>query len=648
MTDPALHVAWDPSHGPADPVISDFSRFAVDRGAPGPDAPYDDLWRWSVDNMEDFWLAVADFFDVPWHRRPDAATDGAAMPSTRWFPGGRINYVDQVFHGDRQGVAVVGHDEDGGRTELTWQALRAQVAGLAATLADRGVRPGDRVVAYLPDRVEAIVAFLATASIGAVWAGCGTDLAADAALARLRQLDPVVLVVAAGHHHRGRWVDRTRQARLLRDGMPSVSTTVLVGDHGTPGADEVSWQEAVAPDSPLRTEPVAADHPLWCLFSSGTSGVPKGIVHSHGGVVVEHLKTAGLHLDLRTGDQFLWYTTLNWMMWNLRLAGLLRGATVHCFDGAPSPHAIWGLAERGGLTHLGVSPGLLSATRDAGLDPAATFDLSSLRFLGSTGSVLTESVHEWATDALGAHVLVASTTGGTDVVSGFAGAVLTAPVRPGEIAVRCLGVDLQAWSPSGAPLVDAVGELVVASPMPSMPIRFWDDPDGARYRAAYFDHYPGVWRHGDWITLTRRGSIIVHGRSDATLNRHGIRMGSADICDAVERLPDVAEAMVVGVDEPDGGYWMPLFVALAGGQDLTDALRQTILDRVRDAVSPRHVPDDVIAVPGIPHTHTGKKIEIPVKNILLGRTDAAQPESIDRPELLAVFERLGRDRRQTW
>lgn len=648
MSDDELAQVWTPTaQAIAGAAITGFARFAGGRGGPPPDASYGELWRWSVEDAAGFWSAVAEFCELAWDTPPEAVTDGAPMPGTRWFPGGRLNYVAQVFRTPRTGAAVVGHDENGIGQSLTWAELEAQVAGLAATLAGLGVGVGDRVVGYLPDRPEAIVAFLATASLGAVWAGCGTDLAGDAARARLAQLAPTVLVAASGHHHRGHRVDRVPDVLHLRDGLPGLRATVLVGEGHTTDANTLAWAHAVSsPAGQVAPVPVPAEHPLWVLFTSGTTGPPKGVVHSHAGVVVEHLKTLSLHLDIAAGDQFFWYTTLNWMMWNLRVGGLLRGATVHCFDGAPTARALWQVAERGRVTHLGVSPGYLNASRGAGLHPAADFDLAALRVVGCTGSVLTAPLHRWAAEELGPEVLVGSTTGGTDVVSGFAGSAPTVPIRAGEIAVRCLGVDLQAWSSGGEPVIDEVGELVITSPMPSMPLGFWDDPDGSRYRDAYFAEFPGVWRHGDRVTVTDRGSVIVHGRSDATLNRHGIRMGSADICQAAEDLPEVDEALVVGIEEPDGGYWMPMFVTLTGGRHLDEDLATAIRAAVRNRVSPRHVPDEVIQAPGIPHTRTGKKLEVPVKNILRGCTGAVQEDAVDRPDLLEFYRRTGEDRRR--
>lgn len=637
-------VVWQPTDEVCRAArVTDFSKF-VERTRGQALGDYDALWSWSVSEIEEFWSAISEYFGVEWRTPYDKVLSDATMPGASWFNGGALNFVDQVFREPREGVALVGLSEHGARTELSWVELERQVGALAATLRSLGVGKGDAVVGYLADVPQAIVAFLATASIGAVWASCAQDLAAPAALDRFAQLEPKVLFATCGYSHRGKRIDRTDDVADLAAGL---NLEGIVGVDAFPRAAYafIPWSEATSGQVELVTETVDADHPLWVLFSSGTTGLPKGIVHSHGGVVVEHLKTLGLHLDLGPESTFYWYTTLSWMMWNFRNSGLLVGATVVCFDGTPTSDAIWSIAERERVTALGVSPGFLAASRKEGVAPAADYNLSALKFLGSTGSVLPADVHEWVAQELGSDVLVGSTTGGTDIVSGFAGSIATMPVVAGEIAVRCLGVDLQAWAAEGTPVIGQVGELVVLQPMPSMPVRFWLDPDGEKYRAAYFETYPGVWRHGDWITVTDRGSLVIHGRSDATLNRNGVRMGSADIYRVAESIRGVTEALVVGIEEADGGYWMPMFVTVADDQPLTDELVSEIKALIKSELSPRHVPDEIIKAPGIPHTLTGKKVEVPVKRVLAsGGNGVTMASAIDRPELLEWYAEAGRCR----
>jgi acetoacetyl-CoA synthetase len=490
------------------------------------------------------------------------------------------------------------------------------------------VSAGDRVVGYLPNIPEAVIAFLATASIGAIWSACGQDYSAKAALDRLGQLEPVVLVTGEGYRYGGKTHDKRDDVAALQAGLPTLRATVLT--------TELSAQ---ADADELDTVPVDFDHPLWILFSSGTTGLPKGIVHGHGGVVLEHLKAVALQSDIGADDTFFWFTSPSWMMWNFQVAGLLVGATIVCYEGSPNhpkPDALWEIAARVGATVLGTSPGYVLGCAKAGAVPRTEHDLSALRTVGITGSSLPPSSSLWLRDNVGDRVQVASISGGTDVVSAFIGGVRTVPVWPGELSAPYLGVALDAWDESGKPVRGEVGELVITKPMPSMPVSFWRDDDGSRYRSAYFEMFPGVWRHGDWITMTGHGSIIVHGRSDSTLNRHGIRMGSADIYQSVERLPEIAEALVIGAEQPDGGYWMPLFVVLADGSELTDELRDKIKRTIRDEVSPRHVPDDIIVAPGVPHTRTGKKLEVPIKKLFQG-ADAArvvEKSAVDDPALL--------------
>ena len=625
-------------------------------------ADYGDLWEWSVSDVPGFWRAVWDHFDVdelaqaPLGPGDDAVlVDPGRVFGAQWFPGVRLNYVDAVLaRADLPGAAVVGLDEDGVRTEIAWAQLPVLVGAVAHALAEAGVGEGDVVAAYLPDIPETVVAFLATASLGAVWSGCGQDYAPEGAAGRLAQLTPKVLFSAAGYRFNGKDVDKRADSAELA-GLLGVGTHIVVGGAAETveaGAATLSWADVVADDT-RRVEPVPVpfDHPLWVLFSSGTTGKPKGIVHGHGGVLLEHLKETGLHADLGPDSVFFWHTALSWMMWNFQVAGLLVGARIVCYSGSPlAPDAdrLWQIVEDERVTYFGTSPGQLQASRKAGLVPGRDHDLSALTTLGSTGSTLAADLFTWVDENVKSGLPVSSISGGTDVVSAFAGGSVGIPVVAGELSVRHLGVALESWSPQGRPLVDEVGEMVITAPMPSMPVKFWNDPDGAKYRAAYFEHRwdapdaPVVWRHGDWVTVTGRGSLVIHGRSDATLNRNGIRMGSADIYEVVEAVDEIAEAFVVGVDGPDGKYWMPLFVTLVPGAELTDELTRRIAADVKARLSARHVPDEVIVAPGIPHTRTGKKLEVPVTAILAGRSEVnIDPRSVDDYGLIDWYARQG-------
>ncbi len=636
--------------------ITEFARLAEQR-ADRSLADYDALLRWSVQDLDGFWRCIWDFFDIQATTGSDTVLVDDTMPNARWFPGAQLNYVDQVFRGrPSDGAALIEVDETGTRAELSWAELQRQVGALAATLRRLGVGIGDRVVAYLPNGSEAVVAFLATASLGALWSACGMDYAPTAALSRFAQLKPVVLVSADGYLNSGKTYDRGPAVAEIRAGLPTLRATILAdrvgaaAAPGTAGSDTLPWAEAIERDAGLTPTPVAFDHPLWVLFSSGTTGLPKGIVHGHGGVLLEHLKALALHCDIGPGDVFWWYTTPSWMMWNFQVAGLLTGATIVCYDGSPAypaPDAAWALAARLGVHVLGTSPGYLAAGAKAGIDPVKEHDLSSLRTLGVTGSTLSTPLYDWATEHVGSTVQVASVSGGTDVVTAFCGGAPSVPVWAGEISAAYLGVALDSFDDDGRSVRGEVGELVVTRPMPSMPVMFWDDPDGTRYAEAYFDRFRGVWRHGDWITITDRGTVEMHGRSDATLNRNGIRMGSADIYEAVEQLQEITESLVIGVDEDGGGYWMPLFVTLDEGTELDDELIGRVKAAVRTHASPRHVPDEVIAAPGIPHTRTGKKLEVPVKRILQGTATARTFDagSVDNPDLIDWYLDVGRKHR---
>ncbi len=648
MTSPANPI-WTPSpEGVARAAVTRFAAFAGQRTGLDLSA-YRSLWEWSVRDLDGFWGAVADFYDLG----QLTAGSGAVladdrMPGAVWFPGTQVNYAGYALRhaltpARADTVAVTSVDERGVAATLTWAELRAQAGAFAATLRGLGVRPGDRVVGYLPNTAETLVAFLASASIGAVWSACAQDYSAAGAASRFAQLDPVVLVAADGYRWNGREIDRRAEVAQLRQHLPSLRATVHVPYLGLPGSgDLLPWSDAVSAAAGLEVAPTAFDDPLWVLFSSGTTGRPKGIVHGHGGIVLEHVKMLGLHLDLGPGRPLFWYTSTNWMMWNIVAAALLVGAPAVLYDGSPTypgPLRLWQVAADHGAAVLGVSPGYLSACDRAGLNPGADLDLSRLRTLGVTGAPLTAGPFYWVRDRVGPQVQTASSSGGTDVASGFAGGTPVTPVWPGEISVPMLGVALESWDSDGRPRTGSVGELVVTRPMPSMPLYFWDDPDGHRYRDAYFSTWPGVWRHGDWTEITEHGGVIVSGRSDATLNRHGVRLGSAEIYTAVETLPAISDSLVIGAELGDGDYWLVLFVVLADGVTLTDALAASVKEQIRTQTSPRHVPDDIIAVPALPHTRTGKRLEIPVKRLIQGHPldSVAGADAVDDPAALAQF-----------
>jgi acetoacetyl-CoA synthetase len=641
---------WSPDEGVV--ASAQIRRFAdqVSARYGAPTESYLDLWRWSVSHNEEFWALVWQFFNIRSETSYDAVLTHTTMPDAFWFEGARLNYAEHALrHPGGGDPALVAVSESGSSESTSWEELRAEVGAFERWLREAGVRRGDRVVGYLANGRHAVVAFLATASLGAVWSACGQDLGAPGAAARFFQLDPVVLIVADGYEWNGTRHDRRNEARDLMRRLPSLRATVTVSHLGLGAVDDtmVTWEEAVAVAESPRFEAVGFADPLWVLFSSGTTGPPKGIVHGHGGVLLEHHKMLGLHLDLKSHDTFFWYTTTNWMMWNVVVSGLLMGATIVVYDGSPtypSARRLFDLASEHEVGVLGVSPGYLLNCEKAGVDPARTLDLSALRVLASTGSPLPASSYPWVRDHVGREVQLNSTSGGTDVVSAFAGSAPNTPVWAGEVSAPLLGVALAAWDPAGRPLIDEVGELVITAPMPSMPIYFWNDPDGSRYRDSYFSTFPGVWRQGDWVVHTARGSVVFSGRSDSTLNRHGVRLGSADIYDVVEKLPEIREALVIGAEFSDGSYWMPLFVVVEPGSVLDDDARGRIVAALRKDASPRHVPDEIFEVPAIPHTRTGKKLEIPVKRLIQGvlADQATNRDSVDDIEALTYFARFTR------
>ncbi|XCM78770.1 acetoacetate--CoA ligase [Kitasatospora sp. HUAS MG31] len=657
-----------PARAAASQIVAFQAWAAEHHGAPAaPLAPaatddeaaarYADLHRWSTEDLDRFWTAVTRWFDVRFTTAPEAVLGEEAMPGATWFPGARLNYAEHALrhgedpaHADRP--AILHLDETTEQpVATTWAELRRQVGSLAAALRAQGIGPGDRVGAYLPNIPQAVVALLATAAVGAVWTSCAPDFGARSVLDRLQQIEPAVLFAVDGYHYGGKDHDRTEVVAELRRELPTLRTVVHVPLLGTPAPEgALAWDDLVAEKTEPVFEPVPFDHPLWVLYSSGTTGLPKAIVQSQGGILVEHLKQAALHLDLGPEDRFLWYTSTGWMMWNFLVAGLLVGSTIVTYDGSPGhpdTGALWSVAARTRATVLGTSAAYVIASRKADLHPGRDLDLSAVRCLGTTGSPLPPDGFQWIYDEVKQDLWLASVSGGTDVCSCFVGGVPTLPVYLGEIQAPCLGSAVESWDVQGRPHTDTVGELVVTKPLPSMPTGFWNDPDGARYRDSYFEMYPGTWRHGDWITVTSRGTVVIHGRSDSTLNRQGVRMGSSDIYEVVERLPEIAESLVIGLEEPNGGYWMPLFVVLAPGAALDEDLIGRIRTSLRTELSPRHVPDEVIAVTGLPHTLTGKRIEVPVKRLLSGTPleQAVNPGSVDNLAHLRFFADLGARRR---
>jgi acetoacetyl-CoA synthetase len=601
-------------------------------------ADYDELQRWSVTDLEGFWSSIWEFFEVK--SDYDAVLASDAMPGAVWFPGARLNYAEHLL-GTDDGVAVVSRSQTRGPSELTFPELRAQVARARAGLRRLGVEPGDRVVAYLPNIPETLVAFVATASLGAVWASCAPELGVRSVVDRLAQLEPTVLLTVDGYGFRDRLVDRRDEMATIRAALPTLRHVVHVPYGGNSVPDSVVWDDLLAEDGPLEFLPVAFEHPLFVLFSSGTTGRPKAIVHGHGGILLEYLKAHAMSWDLKPGGRLLWFSTTSWMMWNALVSALLEGSSIVMLDGDPAWPDLgwqWRVAEETQPTFMGVSPAFLTACRKAGVEPGR-HDLSSIRIFGTAGSPLPADGYRYVYEQLGPDVMLLNGSGGTDVCTGIVGGSLMLPVYEGEISGRLLGVAADAFDPEGKPLVGELGELVITRPMPSMPVGFWGD-DGSLYRSSYFDMFPGVWRQGDWIMFSERGSCIVTGRSDATLNRGGVRLGTGEFYGVIEELDEVADSLVVHLEDDEGGAGeLSLFVVLADGAELDDGLRERICGVLRSELSPRHVPDVIRAVPAIPRTLTGKKLETPVKRLLRGAApeEVASRDSLLDPTALDLF-----------
>ena len=616
---------------------------------------YDELWEWSVTDLEGFWASIWEYCGIKASTPYERVLGKRGMPGAEWFPGAELNYAENVLRhaaDHPEEPAILHQSEVRPLGEVSWGELQQKTATLAAGLRELGVQRGDRVAAYLPNVPEAVIALLACASIGAVWSSCSPDFGAGSVVDRMAQIEPKVLLAADGYRYGGKDYDRTDVVARLQEEIPTLQKTVvlpyLAEEPDTSQLENVvMWDDLLAwhEGAELTFEQVPFDHPLWVLYSSGTTGLPKAIVHSQGGILIEHLKKVVLHIDLGPEDRFFWFTTTGWMMWNLVVAGLLTDSTVLLYDGNPGHpdmNVLWEFAASTGMTCFGTSASYITACMKAGIEPGTDYDLSSLQSIGSTGSPLPPEGFEWAYKHVKEDLWLFSTSGGTDMCTAFVGGVPLLPVRAGELQARSLGAEVEAFDEEGNPQIDEVGELVVTKPMPSMPIYFWSDPEGERYRESYFDVYPGVWRHGDWIKVKEDGACVIYGRSDSTINRGGIRMGTSEIYSAVDRVEEVTDSLVVDVPREGGSSFMPLFVVLQEGVELDDDLESRIKSSIKENASPRHVPNEIFAVPEIPKTLNGKKLEVPVKKILSGTPpeEAASRESLSNPASLDRFAEL--------
>ena len=621
---------------------------------------YRELWEWSTSEIAQFWKSMWEYFEVEASEQPKEILAERSMPGAEWFSDARLNYAENVFAKMKDDApAVLYQGEDGPLIEVGRDDLYRQTRALAQALRELGVQRGDRVVAYMPNVPETIVGLLATASLGAIWSSCSPDFGARSVLDRFRQIEPRVLLACDGYRYNGKLFNRLQVVRELQASLPTLEKTILVpvvneGEGSAELRNTVPWEEAlgeVDSSSPLTFEQVPFDEPLWVLYSSGTTGLPKPIVHGHGGIILEHAKETALHMDLKPSDCFYWYTSTGWMMWNYLVGGLLTGCTIVLYDGSPGYpdlYVQWKLAAEAGVTYFGTSAAFIHTCLQEGIAPNEKYDLSQIRAVGSTGSPLSPAGFEWVYENVNGDLALESFSGGTDLCTGFLGGVRTRPIYAGEIQHASLGASVKAFDEEGEPVIDEVGELVITEPMPSMPLFFWNDEGNRRYRRSYFQMFPGVWRHGDWIKINERGGCVIYGRSDATINRHGVRMGTSEIYQTVESLEDVVDSLAVDLEGLEGESYMPLFVVLREGAELDDDLRQRIRQALRQELSPRHVPDEIVAVDEIPYTLSGKKMELPVRHVLRGQPleEAANPGAMRNPDAIDFFASFAEKRRR--
>ena len=610
---------------------------------------YNDLWEWSVANIEGFWASLWQYYNIQAKSPYSEVLAERKMPGARWFSGATLNYAEHVFrHHLSEDAAVIYESELRPQGRLTWNELKKNVAAVANYLTSIGVKSGDRVVAYASNIHETLTAFLACASIGAIWSSCAPEFGIMSVIDRFKQIEPKVLFAVDGYRYGGKDFDRLPLIKQIQEELPTLEKTIIIPYlHDQPEIDQLNsailWNEIIEDArTELTFKPVPFGHPLWILYSSGTTGKPKAIVQSHGGILLEHLKLVGLHIDLKQGDRFFWYTTTGWMMWNVVVSGLLTGATILLYDGNPGyPNfdTLWKFAESTKMTVFGTSASYLTSCMKAGIKPKDEFDLTHLKSIGSTGSPLPPSGFEWVYENVKDDVWLFSTSGGTDLCTAFVGGVPLLPVYAGELQARALGAAVKAFNDKGEEVIDEIGELVITEPMPSMPIYFWNDENGNRYKESYFDVYPGIWRHGDFIKITQRGSSTIYGRSDATINRGGIRMGTSEIYNALEGVPEILDSLVVDIPISDEQSYMPLFVVLKEGAQLSDDIVSRIREVIRINCSPRHVPNEVFQVTELPKTLNGKKLEVPIKKILMGTSieKAVNVGSLLNPDALQYF-----------
>jgi acetoacetyl-CoA synthetase len=646
----AREILWTPSPERIEvATLTRYQRWLAD--AHGVRAQsYEQLWRWSVDELEAFWRSIVEFFDVRFEVASDRVLDRMTMPGATWFPGSRLSYAEHIFRGSGPEAVALHHCSELRELDSwSWADLRRETTAIAAALRAHGVGAGDRVAAYMPNIPETVAAFLACATIGAVWSSAAPEFGARSVIDRFSQIQPKLMLAVDGYRYGGRDFDRREVVGEIvgaLDPAPQLVTFSYLGGGG--------WDPGFLGQSgtvtELAFEQLPFEHPLWVLYSSGTTGLPKPIVHSQGGILLEHLKKAHLHLDAQRNDRVFWFSTTGWMMWNFLVGALLSDAAIVLYDGNPSypdPGVLWDLAERVRMTCFGTSAAFISACMKSGLAPSRGRDLSALRAVGSTGSPLPPEGFRWVYDEVGSDTWLFSTSGGTDMCTAFVGGVPTLPVRLGELQARCLGASVQAWNEQGEPVIDQVGELVITKPMPSMPVRFWGDESGERYRDSYFSMFPGVWRHGDWIEITSDGGAVIYGRSDSTINRGGVRMGTSEIYRSVLSREEVLDALVVDLPREGSDGWIALFVVLREGAELDEALIAAIRRQLRKDCSPRHVPDEITQIAEVPRTLSGKLLEVPVKRILTGTAPerAASRESLANPAALDAFVELAARRK---